>query len=203
MIEIPKTFEEQAAQRMTLYADALHTHGVFPGAPLAFVGVLTTGLPGEVIELALITPGAEHVWRAQPLGPIEGGAYRRHGLTTLDLASEPPFTQVYPQMLEVLQSAGPVTLIAWTGRFITAAVAASLPPGTPPLTPLDLQAIVDEQDRTLNPYARYLPSLPGMGYTVETPQIDPASALSHARALQAVTAALLERRSTRIIPPRW
>lgn len=50
------------------------------------------------------------------------------------------------------------------------------------LTPLDLQAIVDEQDRTLNPYARYLPSLPGMGYTVETPQIDPASALSHARA---------------------
>lgn len=188
---------------MTLYADALCTRGVLPGASLAFMGVPTTGLPGEIIEPALITPTGEHVWRAQPLGPIEGGAYRRHGLSAPDLTSEPPFTLVYPQVLGALQSAGPVNLIAWAGRFITGAVQASLPPGTPPLEPLDLQALVDAQDRVVNPYLRAMPSLQGMGYTVPTPPVDPASALSHARALRDVTTALLERRATRTVPPRW
>lgn len=200
----PSTFPEQAAQRVHLYADALAALGVTSATPLRFLAVLTTDLPGEVIEVAVTDhTGAATVHRVRPSGPMSPGAQRHHGISLDDLQHEPPLSDVLPGVLAALGTSmnPPPVIIAWAGQFVRDAIIASAPGADLP-TWIDLQDLVYRQDLRLNELLRYRPSLAGMAYTVQTPPIDPTSALSAAQALSAVTGGITHRHAIDTPPTR-
>lgn len=202
----PSTFPEQAAQRVNLYADTLLSLGITPATPLRFLAVLTTGLPGEVIEIAVLDgQGNGPVLRARPHGPIDPGAQMHHGLSAAVLSGEAPLTEQLEPLLSALaatgEESGPPTVITWAGPFIEQALRASLGPDAALPAFTSLQDAVHEQDLRLNPLLRYRPSLPGMNYTVEMPATDPTSASANANALRVVTQAILNRQHVTTPPP--
>jgi DNA polymerase-3 subunit epsilon len=69
----------------------------------------TTGLPGEIIELAVLSSAGETLinTRLNPIEEITAGATAVHGLTKADLCSAPRFPQLRQQLEETLAS------VAW------------------------------------------------------------------------------------------
>lgn len=67
----------------------------------------TTGLQGEIIELAIIDSNGNTLMntRLNPRLTIEPGAIAVHGITNADLVSEPNFPQIYNKLTGILTSA--------------------------------------------------------------------------------------------------
>lgn len=72
----------------------------------------TTGLEGEIIELAIINIRGETAYnqRFKPSLPVEEGAMWVHGLTPEVLEGEPRFTDEYPKIKDLLTSANLVLI---------------------------------------------------------------------------------------------
>jgi len=198
------TFREQAQRRCTLYREKLHALGLMPGTPMRFIALLTSGLPGEALEVAVVDEqGRPWTRRARPLGEIESGARKIHGLNTGDLAHEALLTEWKDELLSRLsaptaQGSVPV-VVAWTGGFVARALSASL--GEPfPVALVDVQAAVREADLEINPDNRYRPSLAGLQWTVEIPVADPTRSLSAALAIRVAVYKLLAGEAAQDVP---
>lgn len=63
----------------------------------------TTGLYGEAVEIAVIDLAGNVLMnrRVKPVGEMEAGAERIHGISIKALENEPRFDQVYKQLLDV------------------------------------------------------------------------------------------------------
>ena len=193
---LPVTFPEQAARRFEASRAELHALGWTAGLPFRTIAVLTTDLPGEAIEVAVILEdGSSRLHRAKPLGVISPGASRIHGLIADDLRGELPLRSRQRHLEALLLQSGPdgepVPTVAWAGRFVSQALNNSF--DTPFNVPLlDLQSAVHAADLHLNPDSQYRPMLSGMLWTVDVPLPDRTSALSMATVTRQVLLALLE-----------
>lgn len=192
---IADTFQEQAAQRFAAYRAELLSLGLTPGLPFRTIAVLTTDLPGEAIEVAVIMEDGQAIsHRARPTGIISASATQIHGLSAGDLEGENTLRARQRGLEARLSAPGvdglPVPVVAWAGAFVSEALSNSF---DSPLSVklLDLQLSVQAGDRSFNPSARYRPSLGGMNYTVDVPQPDKRSSLSTATCTRLVLDALL------------
>lgn len=81
---------------------------------LLIVDTETTGLEGEVIEIAVVTVQGELLFGSlvRPTLPIEECATKVHGLTDVDLAGAPEWPQVRGQLTGVLHG-----LLAFNAAF--------------------------------------------------------------------------------------
>lgn len=73
---------------------------------LAVLDTETTGLRGEVIELAIVNGAGETLFdaRMKPSCPIEPGAQAVHGITAADLADLPSIAHYWPALREILNA---------------------------------------------------------------------------------------------------
>lgn len=174
------SLESAARRRCTLYRQFFTAQGLRPDQPFRCVAVLTTDLPGEVIEVAIVDEGNRvFTRRAAPVQSISPGAQAHHGLSMDDLEHEWPLSSWVQRLESLLAAPGPdgqaVPVVAWAGRFLQEAFTNSL--GRPlGVDVIDLQAPVSQADREINPYSRFRPSLQGMNWTVPLPQVDPRAA---------------------------
>jgi hypothetical protein len=83
---------------------------------LAVLKTSTTGLEGEVIELAVVTMAGEVLMdqRFEPSIPVEPGATRFHGITDSDLKGCPPFPSCWPELGQILLDR---PVVAWAAEF--------------------------------------------------------------------------------------
>lgn len=189
------SLHDQATERLLAYRAALAEQGLRPGLPFRTLAVLTTDLPGEVIELAVtLEDGTRRVHRARPTTQIAPGAQRVHGLTLEQLKDEPPLRarrQALEQVLAAPDQHGQlVPLVIWAGEFTLDALSNSF--GTPFTLPMvSLQSLVRACNMAINPSARYRPSLDGMNWTVPLRAPDRASALSTAQVTRELVELLL------------
>jgi len=72
--------QTQALRRIDAYHTQLHRLGLHMDTPIQVLGILTSGLPGEVLELSLLDEtGHLTTHRARPINRIPAAAI--HGLT--------------------------------------------------------------------------------------------------------------------------
>lgn len=189
----------QATRRLHAYRQALLALPLTPGQPFRTLALLTTDLPGEAFEVAVVLEdGRALVRRARPHGDVSPGARKVHGLDRGDLVGEVPLSARRHSLEARLMSPGtdgqPVPLLAWAGKFVADALSNSFTlagqaPFTLPL--LDLQAAIRRADLELDPNQRYHPQLRGMNWTVDVPTPEPTSALSAAQVTRQVVLAIL------------
>jgi len=195
------TFLTAAQKRAERYAERLEAAGLCADAPYRTLGVLTTGLPGEVIEVALLDEhGRPYVRRCCPSGEVEPGAFNVHGLQRQDLLTQPPISDWAGEFCRALTapaSDGRVpVVVCWAGALVRHALSAGL--GSTFSVPLlDLQALVDPQDDGRAPYRV---SLSSMRWTVDLPEADRTRALSTALVTRTLVYNLLRRRSAQRAP---
>ncbi|ULH18108.1 hypothetical protein MF271_24450 (plasmid) [Deinococcus sp. KNUC1210] len=197
---------EQATRRLLAYRDALAEQGLHPGLPFRTLAVLTTDLPGEVIELAVtLEDGTHRVQRARPVTPIAPTASRVHGLTVELLQDERPLRTRRRSLEHLLNqpdaSGRAVPLVIWAGEFAQEALSNSFEtPFTVPI--LSLQPLIQTCNLAINPSVRYRPSLDGMNWTVPLREPNRTSALSVAQVTRALVDLLLTGEAIRTAPPR-
>ncbi len=70
---------------------------------LAVLDSETTGLSGEVIELAIVDRDGQPLFdeRIRPLCPVEPGAQAIHGISDADLADRPTIAELWPRLSEI------------------------------------------------------------------------------------------------------
>ena len=73
---------------------------------LAVLDTETTGLRGEVIELAIVNGAGETLFNARmkPSCQVEPGAHAVHGITDADLAGLPTIADYWPELREILNA---------------------------------------------------------------------------------------------------
>lgn len=83
---------------------------------LAVLKTSTTGLEGEVIELAVVTMAGEVLMdqRVKPSIPVEAGASRIHGISDADLIACPTLPEVFPQLAQIIRDH---QVVAWSAAF--------------------------------------------------------------------------------------
>lgn len=200
------SLHDQATHRLLAYRAALAEQGLRPGFPFRTLAVLTTDLPGEVIELAVtLEDGTHRMHRARPTTAVASGASRVHGLTLEHLQDEPPLRarrQALEQVLSAPDQHGQVVpLVIWAGEFTLNALSNSF--GTPfPLPMVSLQSLVRACNMAINPNARYRPSLDGMNWTVPLRAADRTSTLSTAQVTRELVELLLSGEAIHTAPPR-
>jgi len=149
-----------AAERRVLLAQALARRcRVLNDTPLALLSVLTSDLPGEVVELTLLTPQATHTRRARPHLAPQPGAVRVHHLDAAALSGESTIDRWYGRLPPLLEG---LTVVAWAGRFTRDAIDQSLElQGRAPsgLEIVDLQQWTFETMQALR-HQPYRPDLP-------------------------------------------
>lgn len=105
------------------FRKALRTFARWHADPnLLIVDTETTGLDGEVIEIAVATVQGEVLFDSlvRPTVPIEQGATKVHGLTDADLAGAPGWPHVREQLTAVLRGRW---LLAFNAAFDRQAIA--------------------------------------------------------------------------------
>ncbi|WP_189091128.1 hypothetical protein [Deinococcus ruber] len=197
---------DQATRRLLAYRAALAEQGLCPGLPFRTLAVLTTDLPGEVIELAVtLEDGTHRVQRARPATPMAPAASQVHGLTLEMLQNEQPL-RTRRRSLEHLLSqpdadGQAVPLVIWAGDFTRDALSNSFEtPFTLPL--VSLQPLIQACNVAINPSARSRPSLDGMNWTVPLRAPDRTLALSVAQSTRELVDLLLTSEAIRTAPRR-
>jgi len=97
--------QTQALRRIDAYHTQLHRLGLHMDTPIRVLGVLTSGLPGEVLELSLLDEtGHLTTHRARPVNPIPAAATAIHGLTDEALCQAWPLARRHAALLTRLRS---------------------------------------------------------------------------------------------------
>ena len=189
------SLHDQATQRLLAYRVALTEQGLRPGLPFRTLAVLTTDLPGEVIELAVtLEDGTQRVQRAWPATEIAPDASRVHGLTLEKLQEEQPLRARRRSLEHLLstpdQRGQVIPLVIWAGEFTQDALSNSF--GSPFTLPVvSLQPLIRACNMAINPSVRYRPSLDGMNWTVPLRAPNRTSALSVAQVTRELVELLL------------
>jgi len=155
--ESPTGIQTQALRRIEAYGQEFTALGLSVTTKFRVLAVLTSGLPGEVLELSLLDEAGQlTTHRARPLQPVPPEASRIHHLTDEVLQNEVPLLHRKHALLVRLRSPDidgqPVKVIAWAGSFVQAALEHTL--NTPlGLDILSIQDAVARGDRVLDPTA--------------------------------------------------
>lgn len=181
-----------------LYREALILAGLRPKMAVRYLGVLTTDLCGEVVEVAMVdvqANGESRVYtsRVRPQSPVSPEAAQVHGLTTADLQNYETMDQLAPRLLDRIMAPDAqgysVPLVAWSGNFIHDALRMSAAVAWPDI--LSIQSLVIGAELAQGRSVRYPPSLEAMRWTVEIPRQDPRRARSSAEITRQLVQKLL------------
>ncbi|ADV66026.1 hypothetical protein [Deinococcus maricopensis] len=173
--------------RLDAYREALRAYGLTPGQPYRVLAVLTTGLPGEAIEVAVLREdGSAFVRRAFPSVEVEVGAARVHGLDRSGLLGEAPLAEWREALLAELRG---FTVRAWAAAFALQALNAALAAGGAEPIQGTVTGVQDLLERAYPDEPR--PALRAVCLQLQVPVPDGRSALGTAQATRAVVDALL------------